>query len=260
MNRSLLFIPAKEKMLNKIKEFNADIYIIDLEDSIPEAEKKEALENVIKYLSYMENNNIFVRINYNNYEEELKQLDKYDIGFMLPKFESVTQYKNVSNILNKHKVIALVETPLGIVNIKEIVEQKYVDYIAFGAEDYTAKVNMINKNENLIYQKSKIVTYAKAYNKKVFDTPSFQINNDIEFQKEVNCSVELGFDGKLLIHPKNIEYINNSFGNYDLNKYKYIIDKFESSNEAVVVIDGNVYEKMHINRMKKIIKENGGML
>ena len=49
--RSLLFIPAKEKMLNKIAELSADAYIIDLEDSIPEEDKEKALELLCLWLS-----------------------------------------------------------------------------------------------------------------------------------------------------------------------------------------------------------------
>ena len=258
-NRSLIFIPAKEKMLNKIKEFNADIYIIDLEDSIENAEKENALNILTQYLDNMlEKSNIFVRINSDNYLKELEMLEKYkEIGFMLPKFEYGNQYDDVEAILKEHEVIALIESPLGIVNIQEIVAREFVNAVAFGAEDYTAKVNMKNNKDNLIYQKSRIVNYSKAYNKKVFDTPSFKINDYEGFKEEVESSVDLGFDGKLLIHPKHIEYINDAFGNIDLEKYKDIIGRYEESKEAVVVIDGVVYEKMHINRMKKIIKENG---
>lgn len=257
-SRSLLFIPAKEKMLNKIKEFNADIYIIDLEDSIENAEKENALNILMQHLDNMrEKSNIFVRINSDNYLKELKILNKYkEIGFMLPKFEYTSQYDEVEKILKEHDVIALIESPLGLVNIEQIVTKDFVNAIAFGAEDYTAKVNMKNDKKNLIYQKSRIINYSKAYNKKVFDTPSFKINDYEEFKEEVKLSADLGFDGKLLIHPKHIEFINDTFGNIDLDKYRDIIDKYEKSSEAVVVIDGVVYEKMHINRMKKILKEN----
>lgn len=259
-NRSLLFIPAKEKMMSKIKEFNADIYIIDLEDSIANADKEKALKTLIDFLDEFEQEfNIMVRINSNNYLKELNLLDKFSkVSFMLPKYEYGNQYEDVSDILNKHEIVALIESPLGIVNIEQIVSKKYIDAIAFGAEDYTAKVNMKNDNCTLIYQKSKIITYSKAYNKKVFDTPSFKINNDKEFEKEVNESVDLGFDGKLLIHPKHINFINKAFQNIDIDKYKKIIEKYESSDSAVVVIEGVVYEKMHIDRMKKILKEQGG--
>lgn len=258
-NRSLLFIPAKEKMINKIKELNADIYIIDLEDSIENECKEDAMNLVKKYLeNLLEKSNIIIRVNSNNYYKELKEFDKFDeIGFMLPKYESENQYDEVEKILKKHKVVALIESPLGLVNISSIVKKDYIDSIAFGAEDYTAKVNMENRNCNLTYQKSKIVTYAKAYNKKVFDTPSFKINDNNGFIEEVNSSVELGFDGKMLIHPKHIEYINNAFECNDLERYKKIIKKYEEAKEAVVVIDGKVYEKMHIERMKKVLREKG---
>lgn len=67
--KSLLFVPAKDKMLAKIPSMNANAYIIDLEDSIPEEEKEEALMRVVNYLDGQSSvSNIIVRIN-SNYAE-----------------------------------------------------------------------------------------------------------------------------------------------------------------------------------------------
>ncbi len=261
MNRSLLFIPAKEKMLGKIVTFNADKYIIDLEDSIGMEEKEEALNLVVKYLkeNKEEYDKLYVRINSDNFMKELKALKSFKIGFMLPKFENVLQYQEAETILKKHPVMALIESPMGIVNAKEIIMLPYVESVAFGAEDYTANVNMINDDKYLLSIKSLLVNNAKAFNKKVYDTPSFKITEEELFKEEVKTSVELGFDGKLLIHPKHIDYINEMFSNSDIENMKKIVELYEKQSEAVFVLDGKVYEKMHIARMKKIIKENGGI-
>ena len=251
--KSLLFVPAKDKMLAKIPSMNANAYIIDLEDSIPEEEKEEALMRVVNYLDGQSSvSNIIVRINSNYAERELTKLSKYaEIGFMLPKYEKVNPYDQYEEILKDHFTIALIESPRAIVELSDICAKKYISALAFGAEDYTAKVNMENSVEYLFFQKSMLVTYAKAYDLKVYDTPSFKLNDEAEFEREVRNAKNLGFDGKMAISPKHVQFINDTFFSNDLEYMKSVISRYEDDGNAVVVIDGKVYEKMHINRLKK---------
>lgn len=256
--KSLLFVPAKDKMLAKIPSMNADVYIIDLEDSIPEEEKEEALNRVSAYIERLTSaSNIIVRINSNHAERELAKLAKYnEIGFMLPKFEKTNPYDKLTEYLQSHYTIALIESPTAIVELQAICRTEYVNALAFGAEDYTAKVNMENNVDYLLFQKSMLVTYSKANDLQVFDTPSFKLNDEAEFEREVKNAMSLGFDGKMAISPKHVQFINETFNSNDLEYIKSVISRYEADGSAVVVIDGNVYEKMHINRFKRIIKEN----
>lgn len=260
MLKSFLFVPAKEKTLMKIPTLSADGIIIDLEDSIEEIDKENALNRICLFLK--ENSrlkNIFVRLNSMNYNNEVEKLREFkEIGFVLPKFECSDSYSSCESIWKEHTVMALIETPLGILNSRDIAACSWVDYLAFGAEDYSASTNMNNDNKFLYYQKSHIVTCAKAFKKKVIDTPCFSITDESIFRDDVNNAVAMGFDGKMLIHPKHIEYINEAFSVADLTYIKDIVSQYDKQNQAVAVIDGKIYEKMHIVRMKKIIKENGG--
>lgn len=256
--KSLLFVPAKEKMLSKIANFSADAYIIDLEDSISPKEKELALYQTIEYLNSTDiDAGLFVRVNNEYILKELSALDSFSkLGFMLPKIENISIYKNIQGILERHFIIGLVETPVGLISIQEIAACEWIDALAFGAEDYTAKACMKNSMEFLSYQKGMLLTYAKANNKKIYDTPSFQIKNKKIFEEEVQSSVDLGFDGKLAINPKHIESINKAFNSYEIELIKNIIKIYEKEAKAVAVIDGKVYEKMHIDRLKRILKEN----
>ena len=257
MQRSLLFVPAKEKMLQKISILSSDGYIIDLEDSINEDEKEKALDVLCAFLkNYDKIPNVYIRLNKGRYYSEAKKLHCFNVGFMLPKFEYIKDYNDLESLWNQHSVIALIETPLGIVNLHETAMCSWIDALAFGAEDYTAKMNMQNNDELLLSTKSLLVTYAKAYSKKIFDTPSFKISNQEDFEKEVTLSVSLGFDGKLLINPKQIEFVNKSFGEVDLEHLSYVVSEYDKRGTAVAVIDGKIYEKMHINRYRRIINEH----
>lgn len=256
MHRSLLFVPSNEKMLSKISTLSADIFVIDLEDSIKDEGKDDALKILCNYLKEHNISNIYVRLNKNRFVQEASALDGFNVGFMLPKFECVEEYQESGDIWSRHKIIALIESPKAIVNLLSISSCSWVDSLAFGAEDFTANMNMENNDNLLLFYKSTLITYAKAFSKKVFDTPSFSLSDQEKFEREVKMSVALGFDGKLLINPKHLGFINSSFGKNDLEHLKYIVMEYEKKGEAVVVIEGNVYEKMHINRFRKILNEN----
>ncbi len=255
---SLLFVPAKERMISKVGELEADAYILDLEDSIAKEDKDIALEYIVSFLKRNSVcSNIIVRINPERVEKELSILDEFEhIGFMLPKFENPLVYKESIKYLKKHFVIALLESPKAIIKLDNICQTEWLKAIAFGAEDYTTIVNMENRIDNLQYHKNRIVTYAKAYEKQVFDTPSFRIDDIDEFHRDVDNAVALGFDGKLSISPKHIQYINYAFKNHDIDYLENIVKRYDADGNTVDIINGRIYEKMHIERYRKILKEN----
>ena len=258
--RSLLFVPARGKMLEKIATSDADAWIIDLEDSVAQNEKTDALYTAVKFLHispYAEN--CFVRIDRRYMDEQIIALKETSVrGFMIPKVENCDFISEYRDILDKREIIALVETPLGVVGIESIAKDAGVTALAFGAEDYTAAVNMQNVEENLISLKSRLVMYAKAYGKFVYDTPSFSINDIAKADAEAEHSASLGFDGKMAIHPRLIPGVNRAFKMHDIERMRQIVSSYEKQGGAVLVLDGKVYEKMHIDRFKRIIRENQG--
>lgn len=256
--KSLMFVPSKPKMLAKIPVSEADACIIDLEDSILEADKQQALEDACLFLNENQTKNIFVRLAGNHIEEELEKLDKFPLrGYMIPKFEDPSEYKKYNQFFRGKDVIALVETPMGLVNIREISSSPIVTMVAFGAEDFTSVIGMKNSEESINYARSVIVTYGKAFQKPVYDTPSFIIDDMDALQQEIQIAVDLGFDGKLAIHPKQVSKINDLFQYFDLGTIKKIVEQYEAAGEAILRIDDKVFEKMHIAHFKKILKEHG---
>lgn len=256
--KSLMFVPSKPKMLGKIESSESDACIIDLEDSINESDKLQALEDACNYLALQSNKKIFVRVDGNHLEEEFKRLSEYSFdGYMIPKFEDPREYECYSHFFVGKKVIALVETPLGIVNIKEISKSSTVSMIALGAEDFTSSVGMKNCSETLQYARSTIVTFGKAFGKTVIDTPSFIIEDMESLRKEIQIAVDMGFDGKLAIHPKQVTEINKLFQMFDFDMMQRIVSEYETAGVAVLKIDDKIYEKMHIAHFKRILKEHG---
>lgn len=254
---SLLFVPARQKMLDKISTLDADVFIIDLEDSILPAEKDLALRVAIDFLNGCAPENFYVRVDKNRLLDQLGQLGNVSVrGFMVPKVESSDEVTRYAHYLKGRDVIALIETPRGLANVQSIAECPLVSALAFGAEDYTAFCGMENKHEYLLYHKSRIVMYAKANGKRVYDTPCFNLSDDDVATAETRSSAEMGFDGKLAIHPKMIPIIAREFNRCDLAYMKSIVEQYEASGVAVLKMDGKVFEKMHIGHFKRILQEN----
>lgn len=252
--RSLLFVPAEEKRLSKIGYTDADAYIIDLEDSIGVEDKEAALQRTVEFLRCCGGRrNLFVRINKLSYRAELSRLQRFDIGIVLPKIESEADYGEAADILRTRSVIALIETPQSLLNVGAIASYPWVTALAFGAEDFSAATNMRNSIDTLLVPKTLLVLAAKANRKQVYDTPCFRIRDKEAMACELKQAVELGFDGKLAIHPEQAEAINEAFQLSDPQYVQHIIETYEASAAAVCEIDGRVYEKPHIDRLREML-------
>ncbi len=258
--RSLLFVPAEERRLAKVGNTNADAYIIDLEDSIRADKKDEALARAVGFLKeHGPHDNLFVRINKERIRQELDALGAYQVGIMLPKIEACSDYSNFEEALKGRPVIALVETPRALYNAGAIASIPWIGMLAFGAEDFTAAASMRNAWDNLSVCKSLLALAAKANGKKVYDTPCFRLGDEALFDSELKQAVDLGFDGKLAIHPGQVDKINQAFLSYDKDRMRHLVAVYESSGKAVCEIDGTVYEKMHIDRMRRMLSVADGV-
>lgn len=257
--RSLLFVPGRTEKIKNIGRFYADIYLLDLEDSVKETEKGQALQEVKSFLEQNHDKyHCMVRLDSEYLKKQLKILSEYrDIGFMLPKFSDPKMYDGeVVAILEKHEVIALVETPLGVIHAEAIAACKWVHALAFGAEDYASSMGADHGSDVIHYARSRLLTCARAYGKKCYDSPSFIYDDEIRFENELEYSINMGFDGKMAISPKHVERINQRYlKKYDIQKVKVILEEYEKKKQAVLKLDGIVYERMHIMQMKQWLKE-----
>lgn len=257
---SLLFVPAECKKMAKIECIKADAAIIDLEDAVLEADKERALQELQHFLdtcSYKKD--IYVRVNPQRLERETAVLKGYPItGYMLPKTETQEELDRLYELAPDKKNIALLETLKGVMNIRQLVSHRTVHMAAFGAEDFTAQSGICKEEEYLAYVKGRIVLYAKAIGKPVFDTISLNITDAKEYRKEVRRTMNYGFDGKLAIHPMQTDVINEEYASLNMEQYRRIIDAYYKGNQAVAVLDGRIYEKPHIKRMEEELRKQEG--
>ncbi len=254
--RSLLFVPATQKLLPKIETTTADAIIVDLEDAILETDKDSALDLLCGFLSrYSYRTDIYVRVNPSRVSIELPRLNEFPIkGYMLPKSENAIMIHAFHELAPGKEIIALIETAIGMVSLKQIAFDENVSMLAFGAEDYTTQCGIKNENEFLAYPKSMIVAHSKACGKMAIDTISLNITEPEAYEAEARKSKDYGFDGKLAIHPMQVEIINRVFID-DIEYYKRIVSEYEKCGEGILRLDGEVFEKPHIEAMKRRIKD-----
>lgn len=255
--KSALFIPCEERKLSKLSELDADIIIFDLEDSIKDEDKENALNRLLELLQKQNDKGKFaVRVNCRNDFFELDKL--YEAGirsFMLPKSENVEYINKIGLRFKDIKLILLIETAKGIVNLKDMCQIGSVSSVAFGAEDFCLQTTMLNRDDILVPIKEQILIIAKAYEKEVFDTITLEIYDEEIIKQKIISSKELGFDGKLYIHPKQIEVYKAVRLDDNKEELKKIIDMFENNSEGVLVYKGKVYEKPHIEAMRRMLNE-----
>jgi len=261
MKDSLIFFPAHvEKYYTSALKLDVDYWIIDFEDSVPNDKKNDAYLLFRKYYHKFDKSKVYVRIDLNNKHIDM-QIELFkDMGiknFLIPKIEDDKIISKIIKDISKNiSLILLIESPLGLLKIEDILK-KYccnIKAIGLGGEDYKAKLGLIYEDLCLVYPRNVLFTYAKAYGIKYYDTVYFAINDDKGFTNQVKYCIDMGFDGKLLIHPKQVEIFNN-YIRIDTKDMKEIVRIYESSDTGIVEYMGKYYEKPHIYLLKKMIRE-----
>ena len=277
MNRSLLFVPGhKIEYIKKLKKPFPDVLVIDLEDSVPNNKKEEALLKTQKFFKKNKifNKIIYVRINYDGkiISKDLKKLiNKKITGFIIPKVKYDFEISKFIKFLNfqekirkfkkKLKISFIVETVQAVLNLKKLLKfSNRINFIIYGEEDYHAEINDINFNDKLEndYAKKYIPIVAKANNIQAIYTPYLYLKNKKGLKKRILNSINLGYSGLLLIHPSQIEISNKYF--YPLKKDLVIANDIIKSNRSrkyegqnISVLKNKLVGPPMIKRAQKIV-------
>ena len=199
-------------------------FILDLEDALPEKNYDKVFSVISENASVFTGKYIFVRINNTCNDairrdfELLKKISQgiglIVQGIFIPKFESYNPLFDDFLELNKSlKQYIIVETAKGIDQLKNVMQYNHekIFAITLGAEDLMEDFDYERTEENLLFFRRQISFVAKLYRKYCYDTVYPFIKDDVGFLKEVDLLKTLGFDGKLLIHPRQAELFKQNF-------------------------------------------------
>ena len=230
--RSLMFVPAhNQKLLDSSLRRDADVLLLDIEDSVPVVDKQKARDKIKEFVQRPEakGKQIFPRVNDRESGELLKDLYQLTIqgvtGFMYPKstkeedvyfvgklLETIEFEKNIP--VGTFKLIPLIETAGAIVNIKEICTAcERVVAVAFGCEDYVTDLGGKHDpdGQSIFYARNAIVNAARATGVLPIDTVHIKVHDLEDLERNLILSKNLGFEGMLVLNPKELPLVNKYY-------------------------------------------------
>ncbi|SDN04928.1 citrate lyase subunit beta / citryl-CoA lyase [Fictibacillus solisalsi] len=274
---SWMFVPGSdEKKLMKAVSLHADVLIYDLEDSVSPHEKKAARTHVKRTIEHAGRVN-YVRIN--SFDSDYFQEDVIDMihnnltGIVLPKAENTKQIALLDRMISELeeerkidtgtiKIVPIIETGCGLYNAYKIASaSRRVERLAFGSMDFALDIgaHLTKEGTELLYARSQLVVVSRAAGLKApIDTVFADIKDPDGFIKEARASKGLGFQGKLLIHPSQIELLSQVYAptEAEIAHAKRLIQAFETSvlkGEGVLQLDGKMVDLPIVDKAKKML-------
>ncbi|NIS60556.1 MAG: HpcH/HpaI aldolase/citrate lyase family protein [Proteobacteria bacterium] len=280
LRRTMLFVPGgNDKLLTKGLELDVDSLILDLEDSVTLDEKASAREGVAEALRSADfgGKEKVVRIN-----SLMTDYGKSDIAavakgspdaLLLPKVnrpEDILDYDTLVNEAEKREgissgsigLMALIETPLGIINIDAIASaSSRMNGLLFGAADYTRETRgrITPGRLELYYPMIRILLAARVAGIDAIDTPYFDIKDIEGLVRHTQQARDMGYDGKAIIHPSQVEVVNGIFTPTmeEVTYAKRVIDAFEEAKaegRGATQLDGQLIENVHVSMAQRILR------
>lgn len=277
--RTLLSVPGnRQNMIEKAGNLPTDVLVLDLEDSVPAAEKANARAMVRDAITgpVLKGQRVFARINSIGsglMEEDLEAVITPGIdGINIPKPNSADDIKKVEAIVERlekergiekgHiKLTPWVETAKGLINAFEIASASpRIVGIIFGAEDFTLDTGMqrTEGGEELLFPRTMVVVAAKAADVIAIDTPYNNFRDDEGLIREATLARKLGFEGKYIIHPNQIEPVNQAFRPTfeEVEQARRTVEAFEAAEAqgfASTSVDGKMIDIPQANRARKLL-------
>ncbi|MGI9862622.1 CoA ester lyase [Moorella naiadis] len=230
--RSILYVPGNNpKMVAKAPSFPADIITLDLEDSVPPAEKENARNIIKENIKAVGANGSEVYVRINNWETEMTNDDLEAVvveglaGVTLAKTGHPDNVKRLDWKLEELerrrglpigsiKVSLLLETAKGIINAYEscIASPRVVSAI-FGAVDYCKdmRVKLTSEATEQAYARAHMAVAARAAGIVAIDAPFVAFQDMEAFEKNIREGRQMGYEGRMIIHPGQIEICNRLY-------------------------------------------------
>ena len=274
--RSCLYVPgANARALEKAKSLPADLFVLDLEDAVaPEAkaDARQAIRKAVHKRAYGARE-VVIRVNGLETEwgqDDLEMAASAGVdGVLVPKVTSGDDVRFVDQLLNDAgaspnlDLWVMIEMPLAILNINEIVAASTdtrLTGLVMGTNDLAKEYNAVPTPDRsaFMYSLSAALVAARAYRLSAIDGVYNDINNDTGLAAECEQGRVLGFDGKTLIHPSQIETANRVFSpsEAELSHAKEVIEAFAlpaNKGKGVISLNGQMVELLHLEQAERLV-------
>jgi len=273
--RSMLYVPGiRQDRFAKAMSAGADAVIFDLEDSVEAGQKEKARSLIAEFLATSSTGPLrLVRFNGIHTSEGEADLEFFSgqsgfDGVLLPKVETVGLVELVARVFARHApggavppLLLMIETPAAILRAGDIATADApVAALLFGAEDFTASlgVERTTDGEELLYARGQIALAAAAVRADAIDAVFTDLNDIDGLRRDCRRARGLGFRGKMAIHPKQIEIINETFtpAPAEVERARRVVEAFETARAAgqgVTTLEGKMVELPVVERARRVL-------
>ena len=280
--RVLLFMPGDDRRkIEKGASLSVDSVIMDLEDGVALNSKEAARKTVYAALTEIDfgETERLVRLNPVDtvglhYHDFKATVNGHPDGYVVPKVENSGQLQDIASWLTRAEMrngwqdnsiilIAIVETALGIVNLREIAQATpRLRALAFGAEDLAGSMGATRTLEGweVFHARSSLVLHAKAFGLQALDSPFVDLKfDDDRLRIETERAMQMGYTGKLAIHPKQVAIINQAFAPTasQIDQARRLIEAHESHQAAgtgVFLFEGKMVDMPMIRAAYSVLE------
>jgi citrate lyase subunit beta/citryl-CoA lyase len=276
--RSVLYMPGSNaRALEKGRDLPADGLILDLEDAVAPEAKVAARDAVVKALQQkgFGDREVLVRINGLDTRWWVEDINAVAAvrpdGVLVPKVSSPRQLQDLAARLvdmgtDPHvRVWAMMETPLAMLNVRDIAaaaldsETRLAGFV-MGTNDLAkdTRAHLVSGRAPMVPWLMNCIAAARAYGLDILDGVYNDIGDAEGFAAECRQARDFGFDGKTLIHPRQIEPCNAAFSpsSDEVETARKIIAAFdlpENENKGVLQVDGRMVERLHAEMARRTV-------
>jgi citrate lyase subunit beta/citryl-CoA lyase len=264
---------ANDKALEKAKSLPTDAIIFDTEDSVAPDMKEVAREKVAAAVASGEYGHRELTIRVNSSETEWHEADLRSAaaaapaGIVVPKINSAAEVAAVERILESAgvadhtRIWAMLETPDAIEHALEIANSsERLEVLIMGTNDLAKELRaaLVPGRAPLLWGLGRCLNAARSAGKVILDGVYNDVKNPEGFAAECEQGADMGFDGKTLIHPTQVEPCNEAFSPSpdEIEYSRRVIEGFEqglAEGKGVVTVDGKMIENLHVDNARRAI-------
>lgn len=277
--RALLYMPGDDRRkIEKATTLGVDCICMDMEDGVAVTRKAEAravIAQAMKELDFGSSERC-IRIN-----SVGSGFEKYDLAaavatnpdtIVVPKVETAEQVRFISEHIGQYedssnmqpgsiRMLIGVETAKGIMNLREIAEaDPRLEAIIFGAEDFAASIGATRTREatEVLYARSAVITACAANDLQAIDMVYIDFRDEEGLRLEAQQGAGLGFSGKQIIHPNQVETVQEAFtpSNEAIEYARRVVSAFEASQKdgkGAFALDGKMIDMPLLKNAQQVL-------
>ncbi|HVM29009.1 MAG TPA: CoA ester lyase [Mycobacteriales bacterium] len=266
--RSVLYMPSSnERALEKAKSLPADAIIFDLEDAVAPDAKELAREQACAAVRSGEYGNRTLTIRCNGVDTPWGHADLRAIAaarphaVVVPKVSGPGHLGLVESAVGADiRIWAMVETPAAIFSVREIAAHPQVDVLVMGTNDLAKELRaaLVPGRAPLLPHLAVALLAAREAGIEILDGVYNDVKDLEGFEAEARQAAEMGFDGKTLVHPTQVEVANRVWAPTDdeVELARRVIEAFEQAEregKGVVTVDGRMIENLHVENARRTL-------